>query len=97
MALKANATHIKVRRTKHGPRHRWGRHEYAQAAIGVLYPFGIPPELVNRRGFRAELERAVREQLLKDPEYRARGFPLISRNTILEAAGVRHGGDGSTG
>ena len=86
MAIKANAILISAGHTKHGPgRQQWGQHEYALAAIGVLYPAGITPELSSSRGFKAQLVRAVRRQLAEDPDYRARGFRLIGRNTILRA------------
>jgi hypothetical protein len=89
MALKANAIHIHAGGTKHGPgRHQWGQYEYAQAAIGVLYPDGIPPDRASARKFKAALVKAVREQLDKDPAYRARGFKRIGRNTILRAVGL---------
>ena len=85
--MRVNAIHIKAGGTKHGPgREQWGQYEYAQAAIGVLYPEGISPDVAKVRGFKAKLERAVRAQLNKDLTYRARGFRRIGRNTILRAA-----------
>jgi hypothetical protein len=85
----ANAILIRAGRTKHGPgRNQWGPHEYAQAAIGVLHPDGLPPTIASTRALRAKLVRDVRKQLDKDPVYRARGFRLIGRNTILRAAGL---------
>jgi hypothetical protein len=86
---KANAIHIKGGRTKHGPgRHEWGQFEYAQAAIGVLYPDGLPPEVASTRGLKANLVRAVRKSLNKDSKYCGRRFKRIGRNTILRAAGL---------
>jgi hypothetical protein len=82
MALKVAAFVIRAGQTKHGPgRRQWGQREYAQGAISVLYPDGIPPAQAK-----AALVRAVRKQLDKDPVYRARGFKRIGRNTILRAA-----------
>ena len=84
--MRVNAIHIKAGGTKHGPgREQWGQYEYAQAAIGVLYPDGISPSMASVRGFRTKLVHEVRAQLLKDPTYRARGFRRIGRNTILRA------------
>jgi hypothetical protein len=89
MALRTNAIIIKTGRTKHGPgRYQWGQYEYAQAAVGVLYPDGIPPDAAHKRKFKADLVRAVREQLNKDPAYRARGWRPVGRNTVLRAAGL---------
>jgi hypothetical protein len=86
---KANAILIAARRTKHGPGRRyWGQHEYAQAAIGVLYPDGLPPSIASTRALKAKLVRDVRKQLDKDPVYRRRGFKPVSRNTVLHAAGL---------
>jgi hypothetical protein len=89
MAVKAHAIVIRTGRTKHGPgRQQWGPHEYAQAAIGVLYPDGIPLNVAGTRTFKAKLVRDVRAHLYADPHYRARGFRPIGRNTILRAAGL---------
>lgn len=89
MALKANAIHIKAGHTKHGSGRRlWGQYEYAQAAIGALYSDGLPADLATARTLKAKLVHDVREQLNKDPQYRARGFRQIGRNTILRAAGL---------
>jgi hypothetical protein len=86
--VKANTIHIRARRTKYGPgRSQKGQHEYAQAAIGVLYPDGLPLNITNAHTFKAKLVRAVRKQLRKDPVYRDRGFKKeVSRNTVLRAA-----------
>jgi integrase len=90
MAMKVNAIHVRAGGTKHGPgRDRWGPFEYAQAAIGVLYPDGISPSLFSTRTFKTTLVRDVRAQLRRDPMYRARGFRPIGRNTILRAANVQ--------
>jgi hypothetical protein len=70
MAFKASIIHIRAGRTKHGPgRDRWGQSEYAQAAIGILYPDGISPSLFSERGFKTELVQKVRAQLRRDPYY----------------------------
>jgi hypothetical protein len=87
MAFKASIIHIRAGGTKHGPgRDHWGQSEYAQAAIGILYPDGISPGIFDERGFKTELVQKVRAQLRTDPEYCSRGFSPISRNTILRAA-----------
>jgi hypothetical protein len=84
-----NAIHIRATRTKHGRgRHQWGPNEYAQAAIGALFPDGLPPEVASTRGLKAKLVRDVRERLNENRMYRARRFKRIGRNTILRAAGL---------
>jgi hypothetical protein len=84
-----NTIPIEAGRTKHGPGRRyWGQSEYAQAAIGVLYPNGIPPGIASTHTFKAKLVRAVQKQLDKDSVYRQRRFKPIGRNTILRAAGL---------
>jgi hypothetical protein len=89
MALKATGILIRAGQTKHGPgRRQWGQYEYAQAAIGVLYPDGLSPSVATSRNLKAKLVRDVRAQLKRDPAYCARGFRLIGRNTILRAAGL---------
>jgi hypothetical protein len=88
-AAKANTILIRAGQTKHGPgRSKWGQHEYAMAAIGVLYPDGLPPSAASIRGFKSMLVRAVQRQLNKDSVYRKRGFTPVSRNTVLHAAGL---------
>jgi hypothetical protein len=86
--VKANAIHIKARRTKHGPGRRyWGQREYARAAIGVLYPDGLPLNIANAHAFKAMLVERVRKKLRKDPAYQDRRFKKeVSRNTVLRAA-----------
>ena len=88
--VKANTIHIKARRTKYGPgRSQKGQHEYAQAAIGVLYPDGLPPSIASTHALKAKLVRAVQRQLRKDPAYQNRRFKKeVSRNTVLRAAGL---------
>jgi hypothetical protein len=69
--------------TKHGFRRTWGRYEFAQVAIALIYPDGLPLDIDK-----AELVRDVNELLAADPTYRATRLPPITRNTVLAAAGL---------
>jgi hypothetical protein len=79
--LDAFAWVIRAAKSPYGPRPRMGQVEYAQAAICVIYPHGLPKNYSP-----SKLTRDVREQLAKDPEYCAVGFSKpVSRQTVLRA------------
>lgn len=63
-----------------GVRKHWREFEYAQAAIGMLYPEG-PPIGVNQK----RLTREVNNFLAKDPQYRVAGFGEISLREVRRA------------
>jgi hypothetical protein len=73
-----NAFVIHPGKTKHGPR-KWGRLEYAQAAIAALFP--AVPKNVNH----SKLARDVNDWLAHDTEYRATGIGKLSRMTVVRA------------
>src|SRR5262249_550720 len=83
--LKGDLIHIKARKNKHGARAHWGKHEWAQAAIGLLLQHGKLPDFSRSRA-KAKLVKKINEQLNRDPAYRALGWGPLSRNTILAAA-----------
>jgi hypothetical protein len=71
---------IRPAKTRHGPRRRLRKLEFAQLAIQALY--GVhPPRNING----SRLARDVNDWLRKDPSYRATGLGRISRLTILRA------------
>jgi hypothetical protein len=85
----ANAHVIRASKSPYGARPRWGQVQYAQAAICAIYPHGLP------KNFNAsQLARDVRERLAKDPEYRAVGFPQLSRQTVLRAVALVRSANG---
>jgi hypothetical protein len=69
---------VRAGKTKHGPR-KWGRLEYAQAAIAALFP--AVPKNVNH----SKLARDVNDWLAHDTEYRATGIGKLSRMTVVRA------------
>jgi hypothetical protein len=75
-----NAWVISAAKSPYGPRPRWGPIEFVQAAICVLNPRGLPKHFSA-----SKLTKEVREQLAKDPDYRAVGFKPVSRRTVLRA------------
>jgi hypothetical protein len=78
-SVSTNPFVIRAGKSPYGPRQRWGQIEYAQAAICALHP-NIPKNFNI-----SALTRAVRDQLNKDPEYRAIGFRPLSRQTVTRA------------
>ena len=68
---------VRPRSTKHGPRPRMGKNEWAQHALLVLRPPEHTPD--------KELHRMVSEWLEKSAEYRATGIGEISLQTIQRA------------
>ena len=66
-------------RTKHRVR-RWGKIEFAQAAIAALYPNKLP-EYVNPK----KLPGDVNALLAKNPDYQSTGFGELSPSTIKRA------------
>src|SRR5262245_50030288 len=85
--VKADLIHIRARQTKHGAR-RWGPHELAQAAAGLLRQRGeLPPDITG-----AELVKRVRRELRKNRAYRRRYVEKnkkMPRNVILDAAATQ--------
>jgi hypothetical protein len=71
--------------SRHGPLPRWGRREYAIAAIGALYPDGVPKTVKD-----LALWRKVQERLSADPKFRAAGYTKISRQTVARARRKYH-------
>jgi hypothetical protein len=72
---------IRGSRTRHGPRAKWGRLQYAQAAIAALYPLGLP-DPINQ----SQLVKDVNAKLESDPRYRETRFGELPRTTVLRAA-----------
>jgi hypothetical protein len=70
-----NAFVVHPGKTKYGPRN-WGKLEYAQAAIGALYP--VIPASANH----SQLVDKVNDHLKRDPGY---SFGKISRQTVMRA------------
>jgi hypothetical protein len=69
-------------KSRHGGlRARWGQIQFAMLAIIEICDDGLPPKHFNA----SKLTRNVHTHLAKDPEYRAIGFPEISRPTVLRA------------
>ena len=56
---------VRPGKSRHGPLPRWGKREYAQAAIGALYPNGGVPENVSDLSLCAK----VNVWLLAVPDY----------------------------
>jgi hypothetical protein len=82
--MKAGAYAVRASKTRHGPHQSWGKYEYTQAALAVIYRGGDVPKNVDR----SNLVARVNAVLADDPEYRATGRGRISRNTVLRAAGL---------
>jgi hypothetical protein len=80
-AATARAYPIRAARTKHGTR-QWGRFEFAQDAITTLFPdpATLPGEVNLSR-----LTRNVNNHLARDPEYRAKDYGKLSRQTVMRA------------
>ncbi len=76
----ANPHVIKASKSSYGPRPRWGQIQYAQAALCVIYPNGIPAN-VNI----SALTRRVQAQLNEDRAYHEMHFPPVSRQTVMRA------------
>jgi hypothetical protein len=74
---------IRASKTRHGPRAKWGRLQYAQAAIAMLYP-DVVPDNINQ----AKLVADVNARLNSDPKYRDTGFGYLPRTTVLRALKV---------
>jgi hypothetical protein len=68
---------IRPRKTKHGPRPRRGKNEFAQYAIQVLNP---SKDITDKK-----LLHDVNYWLDNNPDYRATGLGKISLSTILRA------------
>jgi hypothetical protein len=77
----AGAYVIRAARSPYGARPRWGRVEYAQAAIAALCPDGTISPNFNV----SKLTRDVQKRLDEDPGYRATGLRPVSRQTVLRA------------
>jgi hypothetical protein len=63
-----------------GPRPEYGPFEWAQAAIGMLYPFGLPKSINKSR-----LRRDGNELLAQDPEYKKMLYGKLDRKTFVAA------------
>ena len=73
---------VRPGKSRHGPLPRWGKQEYAQVAIGALYPNSGVPENVSDLSLCAK----VNAWLLADRDYCAKyDNKKISRQTVARA------------
>lgn len=79
-ALKANPFVVRGGKNGGRPRPDWREIEYAQAALGVLYPEG-PPRGVTL----GVLDRKVNRVLAADPNFIRAGFREVSPRTTRRA------------
>jgi hypothetical protein len=83
--LTAGAYVVPAKRSWKGPRQKFYRSEYAVAAIGALYPAGVPDSVGNSKLWEQVERRLSRDKIYCARYARDKDGHLISRQTVMRA------------